>query len=209
MLFRKKIIALLFLIIVSGLYGQQRFGGALLIGANASQLDGDEAAGFRKFGICGGLRGIAKLGEKSDLLIDLMYSQRGSKAGYSDFVANIQQKISLNYIEIPVTLQYSDWLYETPNGTTYYKMKINGGLSIGRLLSAEAIYTNGFDNKTDLFNKTDISWVVGVSYFMNPDLFFTGRYTASLNNLFDNKDSGFLTNSLKGYFFNLSLGYKL
>jgi Outer membrane protein beta-barrel domain len=202
--------ALIFLTILGINNGQQRFGGAILVGFNAAQLDGDNAAGFRKFGFCGGIRGIVNIGTKSELLVDLLYSQRGSKAGESDYLVNgtnLNQKISLDYIEIPITYQFSDWLYKNNDGSEYFKVKFNGGLSIGRLFSASAAYSF-FDNLTDQFNKTDISWVIGVSYFINKHVLLNCRYTSSFNLVFDNKNNNQLTNGLRGYFFNVGLGYQ-
>ena len=56
------------------------------------------------------------------------------------------------------------------------------------------------------FNKSDFSYTLGVSYFVNRHWGFTWRYTQSVNYLFDPKDYPSEPNfdrlyALKGYFF--------
>jgi Outer membrane protein beta-barrel domain len=184
----------------------QRFGGALLLGFNASQIDGDNAAGFRKFGVSGGLRGITYLSEKSQLLIDLLYSPRGSKSTIND-IAGVGQLIELSYIEIPIQYQYNDWLIENKDGTEYYKVQVHGGLSISRLINSNVV-NGAYTRYQDFFTKTDLSWTAAISYFLNPKLGLELKYSSSITPLLNNKNIGFAENSLRPYFFNVSTFYK-
>ncbi|MCC7507153.1 MAG: hypothetical protein IT259_17735, partial [Saprospiraceae bacterium] len=45
---------------------QQRFKAGIIAGLTASQIDGDESAGYHKVGLQGGLRGVVILGGKQD-----------------------------------------------------------------------------------------------------------------------------------------------
>ncbi|RME12977.1 MAG: hypothetical protein D6816_00370 [Bacteroidetes bacterium] len=187
-----RIIAVLFFALfffASGKAQNARFGAGIIGGLNASQILGDDTGGYNKLGLQGGLRGIAHLTDRSDLYIELLYSQRGSyQKGIID--------INLKYVEVPVVLTFKDWLDEEGE---FYKVAANIGFSYGRLLNATAEGSK-HDDIVNLFNDNDISFTVGAEYFTRENFGFGIRWSKSINFLYnkDKHDPG--RNSLRGFF---------
>lgn len=177
------------LFIAFGKTQEARFGAGIVAGLNASQILGDDTGGYNKLGLQGGLRGIAHLTDRSDLYIELLYSQRGS---YQKGII----EIDLRYVEVPVVITYKDWLDEEEG---YYKVAANIGFSYGRLLSATAEGSK-HDDIVDLFNNNDLSFTVGAEFFTRPNFVFGIRWSKSINLLYnkDKHDPG--RNSLRGFF---------
>lgn len=177
----------------------QTFRAALIAGVNASQINGDLIAGFDKLGIQGGLKVVGDIRERLEASVELLYSERGSRAS-GRFVDPFS--IRINYVEIPLTLAYKDWIRED-----HYRMRFEGGLSIGRLLKAEQEDVTG-TRELDEFKDTDISWLVGATFFSNEQLAFSGRYTQSLNFLLSqNLPTGFTR--MRGFFLTFRIMYFL
>ncbi len=171
---------------------QQRFRAGLIFGLNAAQLNGDDSAGYNKLGLNGGLRGTAMLRDKMDLVIEMLYSQRGS---FERFVVG-DQKISLNYIEVPVMVSYKDWYQEEGD---YYKVQAVGGFSYARLLNASA-FGSLHDGEVENFNTNDFSFTIGFDVMFTKHFGLGTRWTRSLNRLYDSRDHATGLNSLLGYF---------
>jgi len=172
---------------------QQRFKAGLILGLNASQIMGDDIAGYNKLGVHGGLRATAVLKDKQDLSIELLYSQKGSYSKNSisgDFI-----KIKLDYVEVPVLFSYKDWYKEEAG---YYKVQVIGGLSYGRLIRSSAEGSK-YDDLVDDFNSSDIGLTIGLEYFTSKHFGFGFRWSRSLNLLYNNKNTPG-RNSLYSYF---------
>ncbi len=169
----------------------QTFKAGLVFGFTASQITGDNDAGFNKPGLEGGIKSLVNLGEKSDLSLELLYSQRGSKEEIRVDGTN-QEIYRIDYISIPIVYSYKDWAAEE-----YYRLHFHSGLSYGRLIKAEL--DNGVDNSlfTDLWRKNDLSILVGATYYINKHFGLTFRYNRSLILLYKNsEDSPINANSL-------------
>jgi len=198
-----KYIVLLLVIVSSNfekLFAQQRFKAGIVLGATASQINGDNSAQFNKLGITAGLKVNTILTEKSDFIIEILLSQRGSQTELFPQVAALQQTIHLNYIQVPLIFNYKDWLEEDGD---YYKMHFQGGLSYGRLFNTR------FDNSPleeagPFFRKNDISWLAGATFFVNENFGVFARYNRSINLLFKNAADNPNVNSLLSFF--LSFG---
>jgi len=104
----------------------QVFNGGAIIGFNASQVSGDNLAGYNKAGICGGFFVSKTLNAKSELEMRLTYSAKGSrdvpnfeKGKYSAYY------LKLNYIEVPILYRYK-----------FKKVWLIAGLSGGYVISS-------------------------------------------------------------------------
>ena len=95
----------------------QRFKAAAILGANASQIDGDNLYGFNKLGISAGGRLSYTNDNQLDLALEMLYSQRGSAVKI--FNNSEGDKISLNYVEIPVVLGIRDLVRSRGLGDVY------------------------------------------------------------------------------------------
>ncbi|MDZ7879648.1 MAG: outer membrane beta-barrel protein [Saprospiraceae bacterium] len=201
----KKIFFILsFTVIINNLSAQNRFGGGVVLGFNAAQMDGDFAAGYHKVGLNVGLRGTTRLNDNGKWLLttEMLLSQRGARTVDRDG-ANPDWKATLNYLEVPVLVSYLDWAQEEG---AYYKVHFTGGVSYGRLFSTKISFPFTHPQEViDVFGKSDVSYTAGISYFVNSNLGFTGRYSRSFGYLFhpkNYKENVFLNGltALQGYF---------
>jgi hypothetical protein len=180
--------AFLMLLTINNLEAQSRFGGGIIAGFNASQMDGDQAAGYSKVGGSVGLSATIQTNETGNWLLttNMLLSQRGSRSSPND--GGPIRSASLNYLEVPVTMSYRDWKKTDNSGTEYYKIYFTAGLSYGRLFSYKV--SENFTHPTavwNVFQKNDIAITGGLSYFVNHHWGFNWRYTRSVNYLFNPK----------------------
>ena len=184
----KTIFFIFILLITNNLQAQSRFGGGIVAGFNASQMDGDQAAGFSKVGANVGLQATIQLDEIGKWLLttNMLYSQRGSRSSQND--AGPIRSATLNYLEVPVTISYRDWKVTDKSGYDFYKVYFTAGLSYGRLFNYK-ISDNFTHPKAvwDVFEKNDIAYTGGLSYYVNRHWGFNWRYTRSANFLFNPK----------------------
>lgn len=181
----------------------QKFGGGLVLGFNAAQIDGDKLAGYHKLGFNAGLNTSYKLNDPWQLNIDFLFSQRGSQSKLIADKYEPLRKITLNYLELPIYIAYKDWWIEDED---YYKIQGYAGLSLGRLFSVKnSLGDTDFDQ--DNFLKNDISYLLGVKFFFNKHWGINGRYTRSVLRMYKYPDDG--SKSLLGYFLNFGLVYRI
>ncbi|MBL7813477.1 MAG: outer membrane beta-barrel protein [Saprospiraceae bacterium] len=185
----KCLIALYTILFFNSLDAQVRFGGGVVAGFNASQMDGDNAAGFNKVGGTIGLRATMQPSDVSKWLwtLDMLFSQRGSRSSQND--AGPIRSATLNYLEVPLLVNYRDWKVTDKSGNEFYKVYFTAGLSYGRLFSYK-ISDNFTHPKAvwDVFEKNDVAYTGGLSYFVNRHWGFNWRYTRSANFLFHPKN---------------------
>lgn len=174
---------------------QQRFKAGLVFGLNASQIRGDEFAGYKKLGLHGGLRATAMLKDKMDLIIEMLYSQRGSFQRLPNNPDG-DMKINLQYAEVPIMLSYKDWYIEEED---FYKVQAIAGFSYGRLIEATAV-ASFHDTEVEKFNVNDYSFTVGADVFLTKHFAIGSRWTRSINLLYNNKKHNENLDGLIGYF---------
>jgi hypothetical protein len=189
----------------------QRFSASVIAGFNASQIDGDMLAGFDKLGIVGGLRGTAIIGDRFDLNVEFLYSQKGSRRDIFSPTIDPEITIKLQYIDLPVYLSYGDWYEEEGD---YYKITAHGGLAFGRLISASIVddyHSDGVDLESlvDEFNANDISFMLGFGIRTSVHWMFSFRYTRSINLLLDADKKDLIAPDLRPYFLSFRVEYIL
>lgn len=185
------VVALLFLLFAPAQAGAQRkaniqrFKAGLIAGVTASQIDGDNSAGYHKVGLQGGLRGIIRLHPKQELSVEMLFTQRGCR-NQPKYIPEFST--TLNYAEVPFEWHYKDWpIGENAKTPDYYRMQLNVGFSYARLIN----YSNkhNFDDAgitaalPDL-NTNSFCFLLGASLFVSKHVAFTVRYNRSLNNLY-------------------------
>lgn len=176
------------------------FSAGLIAGLNASQIDGDQIAGFNRIGLTAGIRGSAQLSEKLDFNVEFLYSERGSRPDLFNSQFDPEINISLKYAEVPVYIGFYDWLVDD-----YYKVKVHAGLSYGRLIQSstvDAFVDDPLDLEllSDSFNDNDLSWIIGASLFFSKNVGMTIRYTRYINKLLNPADLGINAAALRSYF---------
>ena len=198
--------AFIFCIICFGcsqMQAQYNFKAAVVGGFTLAQIDGDGLLGYDKVGISTGLKLNYDIGEKWGANMELLYSQRGSQAGFLKSGDEIQ-RTHLDYLEIPVYVSINDWWIE---GDDYFKIKAHAGFSYGYMMNITS--ANGvFEEDIDNFNRSDISGLLGVSYAINNKWSFTARFTRAFTKLFK---SNMLVNTdtLVSYFWTLRMEYNI
>jgi hypothetical protein len=181
------------------------FRAGLLLGMNAAQIDGDELRGFDKAGLNLGARFAMVFTPRTELSMDLLYSQRGAQAPPSRDNSTLLNKYSLHYLEVPFIFHYKDWAAVTTDETTFYRLEVTGGLAYSRLIRAR-MQGNPFEGRQDLLNQNDFSYILGFGFHVNPVHSFHFRYTDSINFLFDDLEV-LNVRRLRGYFLTLQYLY--
>lgn len=168
------------------------FYGGIIAGGNFTQVDGDNFAGYHKVGINAGGIVYAQLANHLAASIEILYSQKGSRAnqiGFSSGNAYEIQKydINLNYAEVPIQLNYFD----------KRKSHFGAGFSYAQLISSkENIISNptlppGVDLNNYPFRKFDINFLVGGSLHIWEGLFLNLRFQYSMLPVRQNVYPGF------------------
>lgn len=83
------------------------FRGELIVGLNASQVDGDRQAGFNKAGANAGVGALIMLPKNFSVGIELLYSMKGARGSNDDWKANgYHRSITLDYIDLAALINY-------------------------------------------------------------------------------------------------------
>lgn len=159
----------------------QRFEAALVAGGNFAQIDGDNLAGYNKFGLHAGARVTAVLNPKWQLSMDLLYSQRGSARSPKE-LAFAFEKVSLNFVEVPILVQLVDW-----------KVHFGAGLAYSRLFSHNIIDGNGIDlSESRSFKSSNISFIADATYYTNDHFGIGMRWNIGALNIEPDRDNSSL-----------------
>jgi len=155
------------------------FYGGIVAGGNFTQVDGDSYAGYHNVGLNLGPILYAQFASKIAGSIEILYSQKGAHSTFSQPSTSkafliTKQDIRLNYVEIPLQLNYFD----------KRKSHFGGGISISRLISSkETIETNpnvNYDPDKYPFKKMDYNFVLGGQLHLWKGLFMNLRFQYSL-----------------------------
>lgn len=128
----------------------QRFSGGVVLGFNASQIDGDTWGGYYKAGIVGGAFVFTELQNNWGAQLEIRYAAKGSSPSPK---YQITRKIRLQYIEMPVLATYQ----------INNNFQAQGGISIGYLYSAAQNDGNGYE-EFDQFDSIEPAICAGVKY---------------------------------------------
>ena len=151
----------------------QRILGAVSLGMNLTQVDGDEYFGYHKIGLNVGPMVAVPFGKKKNwsVSMELLYSQKGSK--HNGSTDSTTYKLVQDYAEIPVLIHFTD------------KKLISGGLgfSYGQLINYKETKNNFYDSiyhyQTGLSNN-DISIIADLQIRLWSKLWADFRYQYSM-----------------------------
>jgi hypothetical protein len=164
----------------------------LKAGLNVANLKNSGFDMGSKLGLNAGLLAHIHLTPNLALQPEVMYSGQGAK--YT--VSGQEHELSLNYINIPLQLQY---MFD--NG-----FRLQTGPQLGFLAGVNDKIGNsetGYFTSQD-FKTVDVSWSAGLSYLSTSGLGVDGRYNFGLSNI--NNAGG---NEIKNNVFQLGLFYML
>jgi hypothetical protein len=157
------------------------FYGGLLLGSTFTQVDGDNFAGYHKVGFTGGGIAYAELANHIAASIEILYTQKGSRAHKAQisnsraFLIN-KYDINLSYAEVPIMLNYFD----------KRKSHFGAGLSYSQLISYKenVVSSPMFPPTVDLddypFKKYDLNFVLSGNLHLIKGLFLNAKFQYSL-----------------------------
>lgn len=88
---------------------RQLFRPFVVIGMNASQVDGDDIAGYVKLGANAGLGTFIMLPKKFSVGFELLYSQKGAITTKNNRSPQFDYyKLNIDYLDIPIMISYHD-----------------------------------------------------------------------------------------------------
>lgn len=184
----KTIFSFFLIYLIAATVHAQNIKNELIIGLNASQIDGDAMAGFNKPGLLfGGSTGF-DIRKNFGLRFRILYSQKGSRNGENDPIFLINR---LNYLDFPLL-----FVFEPKE-----KILLEGGLQLSFLTSARIDDGFGFSQQRDQFETLPYSFVIGAGYELEPFVLRLS-YQRSLSYL--TKIPGYLDRTLS-----FSVGYQL
>ena len=168
----------LFLLSFSPIVYAQSFQAYAELGINASQIDGDELAGYNQPGLRIGAHVALPMDSSWLVRGGMVYSGKGSRHGERDPIFQI---LRVNYLELPLVAQY----------TLLEKVSLTGGFTANYLIQAKVDGGGGFTSIHDQFRHFDVCYNAGIMY----QLFDNAAFSVSIiNELFSSSSLDFFRN---------------
>lgn len=165
----------------------QSFYGGLTAGFSASQIDGDEQAGYEKIGLLSGVYVGRDLSSDLAFNIELYYIGKGAVMNTKNPDGTVWQKFKtqLNYVEMPVFLEWN--LHE--------KFSVSGGLASAFLVSSK-LYNLGRLMSEEYYDMKDFDFqpAVKLEYIFNDKFGLNLRFSYSPVSV--RKDLGWFNNNM-------------
>lgn len=169
----RKLILLISLLTFGFSLRAQTFQASVLAGMNMSQVDGDDLFGFHKVGINGGIRVVAKLGDRWRVGPEILYSQQGALLPNSSINLSNFSRFQLNTLEVPLMAYYKDW-----------RITAGAGFSYQRLFSYEIDNFEGEDVTDQFILKDNLAaFNAGVTFHLNENFGIDFRWSKHLLDL--------------------------
>ncbi len=156
---------------------EHRFSAGITAGLSSSQISGDELAGFNKTGFTGGLLLRTTFTKNWTTQFEMLFIQKGSKeAARMDSITGEYSyyRLQLNYLEVPVLLQYR-----------IKKVFFEAGPGIGYLINYREEDKTGDITNRRPFNKFEISFNFGFGVCIKDHFGIGIRYSNSINSVRD------------------------
>lgn len=159
------------------------FEGGLSAGINFSQVDGDDLAGFNKLGFQAGPILHINWTQNWSTSFEILFTQKGSRTRPDPNIINTY-KLTMNYAEIPVLMNYND----------KNRLIFQAGLAYGRLFSVDE-KINGYANtNNDAFYNSELSYVVGGTILLGENKHWGAnvRYQGSITTVGESSNANVL-----------------
>lgn len=184
----------------------KKFFGSLKVGMVASQVDGDDFAGFNKVGLTVGPSVFLQFNEKWVLNVDMMYTQKGSRVGASagsDLGTYIERyKLNINSLDVPFVLNY------VHNSTYLFGAGLSYSAFISSKESLEQLYsTQTYSSDIYKFNRHSVEAVFQVAAMANKNLMLGLRYQYGLSPIRDYRYIPFGRGNQFNNYFSFSASY--
>ena len=188
-----RIIILTFLLLQSFLLlaqpEQRIFNATIVAGFNASQIDGDNTAGYRKIGLNVGARAGVILSKRWETSFEILFSQQGAQ---TQLVRGIPRAFNcqLNYISVPLMIHFKDWEIINANNRLYQRFWFGAGISYNRLMGGFIDDPNGKIFVADItgnpFKKNHVTLLADINFFFTRNWGINLRYERAPMNIREN-----------------------
>lgn len=153
----------------------QRIMGAVFAGFNATQVDGDEVYGYKKFGLNIGASAIIPINDKWSISLENAYSEKGAhqRPRFLDSLDG-SYDLKLNYLEVPLMVHFTDKEIVT----------FGVGMSWGRLINISE-QRNGYEMagttlESGIYRNADLNLLLDVRFRLYKRFHFDVRYAYSV-----------------------------
>ena len=174
-----------------------RFRAGVMLGLNASQIDGDNYAGYHKLGVNGGFIAQIPISPKFFISTEILYSQKGSKSkSYPD--VPLEFLLRLHYAEIPILFNFQE------------KSAINfgAGFAYARLVKSYLEVDPFLQPYPELeFNKSDFTVLANANYMVTQHFAINVRFAYSIVPVGHNLYSNYKNKSMYNNVLTFRLGY--
>ena len=157
------------------------FSGGMVICANFSQVDGDTYSGYHKVGLNIGGKVYVHFSSVFGASMEIIYSQKGSKAETVYDSPNIgtyieSYSMKLNYAEVPIVFHIvsAPWDFEAGASFSYLIS------SSETIISDQPVVVDPVANR---FNTTDVDVIAGLTRKIYKHLYGNIRYEYSLTSI--------------------------
>lgn len=157
--------------------------------ASLTDLDGTDA----KIGLAAGIEAEFGVADRFGITAGAIYSMQGAKSDYHEHEIRGDEKIKLEYINIPILANF----YAAPG--LAFKVGIQPGFNVSSKAKYE-VMGKSVEQDLDGVKSVDFSIPVGISYEIS-NFVIDARYQWGLTKVADDSDS-------KNSVFMFSLGYK-
>ena len=149
----------------------QKFNGGILAGGLVSQVDGDQDAGYHKFGYLGGAFVSLKVSDRSSFQLEMEYIQKGARRN-ADSLTNTGASLTrLHYFEVPFLYQF----------TFAKRVQAEIGPAADVLIGAYAEDENSLEAPILVpYRSVTLCGIVGISCFISDHLKAGLRFNYSL-----------------------------
>jgi hypothetical protein len=165
---------------------ERTFSATIIAGFNASQIDGDESAGYNKLGLNVGARAGIILGKRWESSFEILYSQQG--AWRKVILGSAERfKCQLNYISVPLLIHFKDWEIVNEKNQLYQRFWFGAGISYNRLMGGFIEDNNGkifvADITANRFFKNHVTMMADVNFFFTRNWGINLRYERAPMNI--------------------------
>lgn len=161
----------------------QKFNAGFSLGLCATDISGagtrDGDSDFHKIGFTAGGLINTPINKKNVFQFEINFIQKGSSQP-PDSNNNGYYKIALAYVEVPLLVKRH--VTFTLKKKPVNKVDLEAGASIGRMISRTVVGNTNYNIATPdkLFNRTDISILLGADYNFTKNVYFCFRYSNSI-----------------------------
>jgi hypothetical protein len=169
---------------------QRTFSATIIAGFNASQIDGDQTAGYNKLGLNLGARAGVILSKRWETSFEILFSQQGAQ---TPFLKGVRRsfKCHLNYISVPFLVYFKDWEIVNANNQLYQRFWFGAGISYNRLMGGYIDDLNGkifvADITANPFFKNHVTMMADVNFFFTRNWGVNLRYERAPMNIREQK----------------------